>query len=58
MSILKNKKTRSVILVLSFLAFLVLGSAIVDLNTFDFAYFIVIILTIGRYIYIQNHEEE
>ncbi|GEM_PF-6109207 len=58
MSILKNKKTRSVILVLSFLAFLVLGSAIVDSNPFDFAYFIVIILTIGRYIYIQNHEEE
>ncbi len=56
MSILKNKETRSVLLILGFLGFLVLGSVIVEFNIIDILYLIAIIYTICRYIYIHTHQ--
>ena len=55
MSILKNKETRSVLLLLGFLGFLVLGSVLVEFNIIDILYLIAIIYTICRYIYLHRH---
>ena len=58
MSILKNKEIRTVLMILGFLGFLVLGSMIVEFNILDFLYFVAIIITLIRFVYIKCHDCE
>lgn len=58
MSILKNKEIRTVLMILGFLGFLVLGSMIVEFNILDFLYFVTIIITMIRFVYIKCHDCE
>ena len=56
MSILKNKETRSVLLLLGFLGFLVLGSVLVEFNIIDILYLIAIIfLKVCLYLHENNY---
>ena len=55
MSILKNKEIRTVLMILGFLGFLVLGSMIVEFNILDFLYFVAIIITMILFFYIKCH---
>ena len=56
MSILKNKETRTVLLLLGILGFLVLGSVIMEFHLIDVLYLLVIIYTMCRHVYIKTHE--